>query len=152
MQERAVPTDHRTATFWIYFHNLTELSWLAEATIPVTGDCARAEIMFSCPGIVMLLFSAMFHSSNDCSHIWKKQFQYIKKSGKNRNKMIWIHCYAWNVKDIVAKILMLEKKSSVSYTRETLAIKKFSSRVVSDIMLGGRTTGSFLNHLERPKN
>jgi hypothetical protein len=52
-----------------YFHNFTELSWLAEATIPVTGDCAKAEIIFSCAGIVMLLFSAMFHNSKDC-HQW----------------------------------------------------------------------------------
>lgn len=48
-----------------YFHSLTELSWLAEATIPVTGDCAKAETMFSWAEIVMLLFSAMFQSSKD---------------------------------------------------------------------------------------
>jgi hypothetical protein len=49
----------------IYFHNFTELSRLAEATIPVTEASANAEITFSCPGIVMLLFSAMFHNSMD---------------------------------------------------------------------------------------
>jgi hypothetical protein len=31
-------------SYYCYFHNLTELSWLAEATIPVTGDCANAAI------------------------------------------------------------------------------------------------------------
>ena len=61
----------RTTKSWVYFHNLTELSWLADATIPVSGDWARAEIIFSCAGIVMLLFSAMFHSSKDYLTIMK---------------------------------------------------------------------------------
>ena len=34
----------RCITYYCYFHNLTELSWLPEATIPVTGDCANAAI------------------------------------------------------------------------------------------------------------
>lgn len=53
-----------------YFHSLTELSWLAEATIPVRGDCAREAIIFSCAGTVMLLFSTMFHNSK--AYKWRK--------------------------------------------------------------------------------
>jgi hypothetical protein len=57
----------------IYFHNFTELSRLAEATIPVTEASANAEITFSCAGIVMLLFSAMFHNSMDCTSPERKK-------------------------------------------------------------------------------
>lgn len=49
-----------------YFQILTDLSWLAEATIPVAGDCAKAEITHSWAGIVIHLFTAMFQSSKDC--------------------------------------------------------------------------------------
>jgi hypothetical protein len=71
--------------YWIikcenYFHNFTELSRLAEATIPVAAHSAKAEITFSCAGIVMLLFSAMFHSSKDCTPTEKatKKKQHIR--------------------------------------------------------------------------
>jgi hypothetical protein len=48
-----------------YFHIFTHLSWLAEATIPVACDWAKADITHSWAATVMHLFSAMFQSSND---------------------------------------------------------------------------------------
>lgn len=52
---------------WVksHFHNLTQLSWLAEATKPVTFDTANEEISLSCAGSVIVLFSVMFQSSRD---------------------------------------------------------------------------------------
>jgi len=49
-----------------YFHTLTEWSWLAEATIPVTGDCASAAIRPSWACTVRLWFFTMFHTPRDC--------------------------------------------------------------------------------------
>ena len=48
-----------------YFHIFTHLSWLAEATIPVACDWAKADITHSWAATVIHLFSAMFQSSND---------------------------------------------------------------------------------------
>lgn len=52
----------------LYFQILTDLSWLAEATIPVTGDCAKADITQSWAATVIHLFSVMFQISIDCKH------------------------------------------------------------------------------------
>lgn len=52
-----------------HFHIFTHLSWLADATIPVSGDCAKADITHSWAGIVIHLFSAMFQSSSDLTRM-----------------------------------------------------------------------------------
>lgn len=56
-------------TSLFYFHSLTNLSWLAEATYPVTVDTAKAAISPWWADRVMVLFSLMFHSSKDCKSI-----------------------------------------------------------------------------------
>lgn len=48
-----------------YFQSLMNLSWLAEATKPFTVDTAKAVIKPSWADKVIVLFSAMFHSSID---------------------------------------------------------------------------------------
>lgn len=55
-----------------HFHNLTNLSWLAEATKPVTVDTANAAISPSWADRVIVLFSVMFQSSRDCTQQVKK--------------------------------------------------------------------------------
>ena len=56
----------RTQIF-IYFQIFTDLSWLAEAIIPVIGEWANAEMTHSWAGIVIHLFSFVFQSSSDCN-------------------------------------------------------------------------------------
>lgn len=53
-----------------YFHSLTDLSWLAEATNPTTLDAAKPAMSPSCAARETVLLSDMFQSSKDC----KKEF------------------------------------------------------------------------------
>lgn len=78
-QPPPLPNQHH-----IYFHSLTDLSWLAEATIPVSADCAKATIKPSCAWTVILLFSAMFHNSRDCNKVnmsseWAKLLKTVNR-------------------------------------------------------------------------
>lgn len=57
-----------------YFQILTDLSWLADAIIPVECDCAKAAITPSCAGTDMVWFSITFHNSSDCIN-WKRNKQ-----------------------------------------------------------------------------
>ena len=49
-----------------YFQSFTHLSWLAEAIIPVNGECASAAISPSCAWIEILWLSDKLHSSSVC--------------------------------------------------------------------------------------
>lgn len=52
-----------------HFQSLTHLSWLAEATKPVTFDAAKADTSLSCAFRVIVLFSVMFQISK----VWKSK-------------------------------------------------------------------------------
>lgn len=53
--------------FLFYFHSLMNLSWLAEATKPDAVDTAKDDTKPSWADRVIVLFSVVFQSSNDCS-------------------------------------------------------------------------------------
>lgn len=74
---------------FFYFQIFTDLSWLADAIIPVIGDWANAEMTHSWAGIVIHLFSFVFHSSSDCNtFVYPHKFKSFRINSRAWYKII----------------------------------------------------------------